>query len=299
MANRSLRTPTVAVATSQPSSIVHPNRNDKLWRSLAAHSVLIVLAAVFAIPFIWLLSTSLKPTEQLFKLPPEWIPRPFMWSNYAEATTFIPFFLYLKNTVYITVFNVVAMLISCSLVAYGFARIQWPGRDALFFVLIATLMIPGAVLLIPTFIIFRNLGWVGTPHPLTWPAFAGNAFYIFLLRQFYLTIPRELSSAAKIDGASEFQTYWLIILPLSRAALAAVALFTFLANWNDFIGPLIYLSDKSQFTLAIGLYGFLSRVKTEWGLLMAAATLMVSPVIVLFFFTQRTFIQGITMTGLK
>ena len=299
MANRSLRTPTVAVSTSQPSSIVHPNRNDKVWRSLAAHSVLIVLAAVFAIPFIWLLSTSLKPTEQLFKLPPEWIPRPFMWSNYAEATTFIPFFLYLKNTVYITVFNVVAMLISCSLVAYGFARIQWPGRDALFFVLIATLMIPGAVLLIPTFIIFRNLGWVGTPHPLTWPAFAGNAFYIFLLRQFYLTIPRELSSAAKIDGASEFQTYWLIILSLSRAALAAVALFTFLANWNDFIGPLIYLSDKSQFTLAIGLYGFLSRVKTEWGLLMAAATLMVSPVIVLFFFTQRTFIQGITMTGLK
>ena len=299
MANRSLRTPTVKVATPRPSSVVHPNRNDKLWRSLAAHSVLIVLAAVFAIPFIWLLSTSLKPTEQLFKLPPEWIPRPFMWSNYAEATTFIPFFLYLKNTVYITVFNVVAMLISCSLVAYGFARIQWPGRDALFFVLIATLMIPGAVLLIPTFIIFRNLGWVGTPHPLTWPAFAGNAFYIFLLRQFYLTIPRELSSAAKIDGASEFQTYWLIILPLSRAALAAVALFTFLANWNDFIGPLIYLSDKSQFTLAIGLYGFLSRVKTEWGLLMAAATLMVSPVVLLFFFTQRTFIQGITMTGLK
>jgi len=299
MANRSLHTPTVTGATPQPSSVVRPNRNDKLWHSLAAHGALIVLAAIFAIPFIWLLSTSLKPTEQLFKLPPEWIPRPFMWSNYVEATTFIPFFLYLKNTVYITVFNVVAMLISCSLVAYGFARIQWPGRDALFFVLIATLMIPGAVLLIPTFIIFRNLGWVGTPHPLTWPAFAGNAFYIFLLRQFYLTIPRELSSAAKIDGASEFQTYWLIILPLSRAALAAVALFTFLANWNDFIGPLIYLSDKEQFTLAIGLYGFLSRVKTEWGLLMAAATLMVSPVVVLFFFTQRTFIQGITMTGLK
>jgi len=160
-------------------------------------------------------------------------------------------------------------------------------------------MIPGAVTLIPTFIIFRNLGWVGTPNPLTWPAFTGNAFYIFLLRQFFLTIPRELSAAAKIDGASEFQTYWRIILPLSRAALAAVALFTFMANWNDFLGPLIYLSDKSQFTLAIGLYGFLSRVRTEWGLLMAASTIMISPVIVLFFFTQRTFIQGITMTGIK
>jgi multiple sugar transport system permease protein len=160
-------------------------------------------------------------------------------------------------------------------------------------------MIPYAVTLIPTFIIFRNLGWVGTPHPLTIPSLTGNAFFIFLLRQFYLTIPEELSAAAKIDGANEFQIYWQIILPLARPALAVVALFTFIANWNDFLGPLVYLNNKDQYTLAIGMYGFLSRVRTEWGPLMAAATIMISPIIVLFFLAQRTFIQGITLTGIK
>ena len=190
-------------------------------------------------------------------------------------------------------------MISCSLAAYGFARIRWPGRDALFFVLIATLMIPSGVTLIPSFLIFRALGWVGSFNPLTWPALTGNAFYIFLLRQFFLTIPQELSAAAKIDGANEFQTFWQIILPLARPALAAVSLFTFLANWNDFIGPLIYLGNKDQYTLALGLYGFLGRVRTEWGMLMAASAIMIAPVMILFFFTQRTFIQGITTTGLK
>jgi multiple sugar transport system permease protein len=297
MANESIRATPLPGGTHAVSGWTTPPR--KWLRRLLAHLVLIVLGAIFIVPFAWLLSTSLKPTEQLFKLPPEWIPRPFLWSNYVDATTYIPFFLYFRNTLYITLFNVVAMLISCSLAAYGFARINWPGRDALFFVLIATLMIPGAVTLIPSFLIFKWLGWVGSAKPLTWPAFTGNAFFIFLLRQFYLTIPRELSAAARIDGASEFQTYWRIILPLSRAALAAVALFTFMANWNDFLGPLIYLSDKDQFTLAIGLYGFLSRVRTEWGMLMAASTIMILPIIVIFFFTQRTFIQGITTTGLK
>ncbi len=166
-------------------------------------------------------------------------------------------------------------------------------------VLLGTLMIPYSVIQIPQFLIFRDLGWIGTTNPLTWPAFFGNAFFIFLLRQFYLTIPQELSAAAKIDGASEVQIYWQIILPLARPALAVVALFTFMNNWNDFIGPLIYLGDREQYTLAIGLYGFLSRVKTEWGPLMAAATVMVAPIIILFFFTQRTFIQGITLTGIK
>jgi multiple sugar transport system permease protein len=169
----------------------------------------------------------------------------------------------------------------------------------LFLVLVSTLMIPYPVTLIPTFLIFKNLGWIGTFAPLTVPNLAGNAFYIFLLRQFYMSIPQELSSAAKIDGASEFQIYRQIILPLARPALAAVALFAFLANWNDFLGPLIYLSDKDMQTLALGLYGFLSRSGTAWGPLMAAATIMVAPVIVLFFLTQRTFIQGITLTGIK
>jgi multiple sugar transport system permease protein len=287
--------------THAPARGTRPSRRRlaALMRSVATHLELIVLGALFALPFLWLLSTSLKPPSQLFKLPPEWIPQPFTWSNYVRALTFIPFFRYLGNTVYIALFNVVASVASCSLAAYGFARIRWPGRNILFFVLISTLMIPYSVTLIPTFIIFRNLGWVGTPHPLTIPALTGNAFFIFLLRQFYLTIPDELSAAARIDGANEFQIYWRIILPLARPALAVVALFTFIANWNDFLGPLVYLNDKDQYTLAIGMYGFLSRVRTEWGPLMAAATVMITPIIVLFFLAQRTFIQGITLTGIK
>jgi multiple sugar transport system permease protein len=268
-------------------------------RRVLAYAALIALSVVFATPFIWLVSTSLKPPSQLFRLPPEWVPDPFTWSNYPRALTQIPFGLYLKNTLYIALFNVVASVIACSLVAYGFARIAWPGRNALFLVLVSTLMIPFPVTLIPTFLIFRDLGWINTPHPLTVPALTGNAFFIFLLRQFYLTIPEELSSAAKIDGASELQVYWRIILPLARPALAVVALFTFMWNWNDFLGPLIYLSDREQYTLAIGLYGFLSRVRTDWGPLMAAAAIMVAPIIGLFFLTQRTFIQGITLTGIK
>lgn len=285
----------------EPTLVVRRQRRlrSQTVRRIFIYIALICLSALFAIPFIWLISTSLKPSTQLFKLPPEWIPRPFMWSNYPRAMTYIPFFLYARNTFYIAAFNVVATLLSCSLAAYGFSRIDWPGRNIVFIVLISTLMIPYQVTLIPTFLIFRSINWVGSFNALTWPALGGNAFFIFLLRQFYLTIPRELSSAAKIDGASEFQIYRHIILPLSKPALAAVALFTFNANWNDFLGPLIYLSDKSHYTLALGMYGFLSRVNTEWGMLMAAATIMVSPIIVLFFFTQRTFIQGITLTGIK
>jgi multiple sugar transport system permease protein len=281
------------------SATLSGQRRIQSLQRLLAYGVLTVLALMFSIPFAWLITTSLKPPAQLFKLPIEWIPNPFTWGNYPRALTMIPFFLYLRNTLYITLFNVVASVISCSLVAYGFARIRWPGRDALFIVLISTLMIPFPVTLIPTFLIFRDLGWINTPHPLTWPAFCGNAFFIFLLRQFYLTIPEELSSAARIDGASEFQIYWLVILPLARPALAVVALFTFLGNWNDFLGPLVYLSDRDQYTLAIGLYGFLSRSGTAFGPLMAAASMIVAPIVVLFFLTQRTFIQGITLTGIK
>lgn len=274
-------------------------RTRRLLTEAAGHLFLLFFGAAFAIPFLWQLSTSLKPDAQIFVLPPEWIPNPVQWSNYPRALTYIPYFLYFRNTLYIAVFNVIAMLISCSLVAYGFARINWPGRGVFFSILLATLMIPYPVTLIPTFLIFRRLGWVGTPHPLTWPAFFGAPFYIFLLRQFFMTIPQELSQAAKIDGASEFTIYWRIILPLSRAALATVALFTFLANWNDFLGPLIYLSDKQQYTLALGLYGFAGARRTDWGLLMAAGTVTIMPIVILFFLAQRTFIQGITLTGTK
>lgn len=270
-----------------------------LWQSSLRHIVLIFLGVIFATPFFWLVSTSLKPTSQIFKLPPEWIPNPVMWSNYPEALTFIPFFRYMGNTFYVALFNVIALSISSSFVAYGFARINWPGRNFIFGVLLSTLMIPYAVTLIPTFLIFRRIGWVGTYNPLTVPAIFADAFSVFLLRQFYMTIPTALSEAARIDGASEFGIYGRIILPLSKPALATVALFTFMRHWNDLLGPLIYLSDKDTYTLALGMNGFFSRAGTEWALLMAASTVMIMPIIILFFFAQRTFIQGISLTGIK
>ncbi len=270
-----------------------------LLSQTAAHIILVLMGLVFSIPFLWLLTSSLKPNPQLFQIPPVWIPSPFVWSNYPRALTFIPYFNYLKNTTYICAFNVLATLISCSFIAYGFSRIQWPGREALFMVLIATMMLPYPVTMIPQFLIFRWLGWVNTFAPLTWPAFTGSAFFIFLLRQFYMSIPMELSDAARIDGCSEYGIYGRIVLPLARPALATVGLFSFLGNWNDFLGPLIYLNDREKYTIALGLYGFLSTRRTEWALLMAAATVTILPVIVLFFFTQRTFIQGIALTGIK
>lgn len=268
-------------------------------RSSTTHATLIVLAIAFIVPFIWLVSTSLKADSQLFKYPPQWIPNPIKWSNYSRAVNYIPYFLYFGNSLYVAIFNVVATVLSCSLIAYGFARINWPGRDALFIVVLATLMIPSEVLLIPQYVLFRNIGWLNSYNPLTLPALAGSPVYIFLLRQFYLTIPRELSAAAKVDGANEFQIYWRIILPLSRPALTAVAVLTFVAQWNAFLGPLIYLNEPHLYTLALGMFGFFSAHGAEWALLMAAATIMVIPVIVLFFVCQRTFVEGITLTGTK
>ena len=273
--------------------------SQRIIQSLTKHTTLVLLGILFATPFVWLVSTSLKPASQIFVVPPQWIPRPLMWSNYPEALTYIPFFRYMGNTFYIAIFNVVALTISSSFIAYGFARIPWPGRGIVFGILLSTLLIPYAVTLIPTFLVFRSLGWVGSYWPLTIPSLFGDAFSIFLLRQFYMTIPQELSEAARIDGASEYAIYGRIILQLSKPALATVALFTFMYHWNDLLGPLIYLSDKDTYTLALGMNGFFSRSGTQWAMLMAASTVMILPIIILFFFAQRTFIQGIALTGIK
>ena len=273
--------------------------SQRIIQSLTKHTTLVLLGILFATPFVWLVSTSLKPASQIFVVPPQWIPRPLMWNNYPEALTYIPFFRYMGNTFYIAIFNVVALTISSSFIAYGFARIPWPGRGIVFSILLSTLMIPYAVTLIPTFLVFRSLGWVGSYWPLTIPSLFGDAFSIFLLRQFYMTIPQELSEAARIDGASEYAIYGRIILQLSKPALATVALFTFMYHWNDLLGPLIYLSDKDTYTLALGMNGFFSRSGTQWAMLMAASTVMILPIIILFFFAQRTFIQGIALTGIK
>jgi multiple sugar transport system permease protein len=219
--------------------------------------------------------------------------------NYPAGLTFIPFGKYLTNTLLICALVVFGTLISCSLVAYGLARIRWRGRNALFYVILATMMLPFQVTMVPLFVVFARLGWVDTFLPLFVPAFFGNAFFIFLLRQFFLTVPTELSDAARIDGCSEWDIYWRVVLPLAKPALATVGLFAFMSTWNDYVGPLIYLSDASKYTLSLGLATFSSQYGSYPGMLMAVTTVMTIPIILLFFLAQRTFIQGITLTGIK
>ncbi|NPV79437.1 MAG: carbohydrate ABC transporter permease [Firmicutes bacterium] len=286
----------------QPISSARYVRGIKERRRLSkvlAHIVLIGIGIFFFAPFLWMISTSLKPDYQIFRFPPEWIPKPPVWSNYPKALTMIPFLLYLKNTLTICLFVLIGNLISSSLVAYGFSRINWWGRDALFMIMLSTLMLPYQTTMIPLYITFRKIGWIGTFYPLIVPAFFGSAFSIFLLRQFFLTIPWELSDAARIDGCNEWSIFRKILLPLAKPALATVGLFTFLGSWNDFMGPLIYLTDESMYTLAVGLQQFQGRYDTPWSLVMAVASVMVIPTVILFFFAQRTFIQGITLTGMK
>jgi len=264
------------------------------------HLALISISVIFIFPFYWLVSTSLKSNEQIFTFSPVWIPNPPQWVNYIKAWTFVPFATYLKNTLIICTSVVIGTVLSCSLVAYGFSRIKWVGRDTVFMLVLVVMMIPFQVRMIPLFIVFRSLGWLNTFLPLIVPTYFGVAFYIFLLRQFFLTIPFEFSDAARVDGASDFWIWSRVILPLSKPAIATTALFQWIDQWEDFMGPLIYINDPKKFTLSLGLQQFQSQhLGVEWGLLMAASTIMVLPIIVLFFFTQKTFIQGITMSGLK
>lgn len=246
-----------------------------------------------------MLSTSLKVDTQIFMFPPKWIPDPIAWHNYVDALTSIPFFRFLKNTLVYAVLSSIGAVLSSSLAAYGFSRIKWPGRDAVFVLVLSTMMLPSHVTMIPLFLTFKKMGLTGTLWPLILPYYFGWPFFIFLLRQFFMGIPQEISDAAEIDGCSEFGIFSKILLPLSKPALASVVLFQFLHSWRDFLGPLIYLNDESKYTLSLGLQMFQRLHDTEWALLMAASTVMTIPIIILFFFTQRTFIQGISMTGIK
>ncbi len=265
-------------------------------RRRVVYSALAILSAVSFAPFVWLVMTSLKPEAETFSR--VW-PTRLVLDHYAQGLTHFPFLLYLRNTTILCTANVVGAVASSSLVAYGLARIPWRGRGVLFALLLSTMMLPAQVTMVPLFAVFRWLGWIDTLLPLTVPAFLGNAFFIFLLRQFFLTIPAELSDAARLDGCSEFDIFRRVIVPLALPALATVGLFVFLATWNDFMGPLIYLYDDRKFPLSLGLAMFTSQYGSFWGQLMAVSTVMTAPILVLFFLTQRTFIQGITMTGLK
>ncbi len=266
---------------------------------LATHGVLLSLLTLFMLPILWMLSTSLKPDEELFTETIRWVPQRIAWENYQIALTTFPFWQYLRNTLTIATLSVLGTVLSCLPPAYAFARMRWRGRNFWFWAMLSTLMLPPQVTLLPVFLLFRWLGWVDTFLPLIVPAFLGNAFLIFMLRQFFITLPQELIDAARLDGCSEWTILWRLIVPMSKPAIATVALFAFVWAWTDFMGPLIYLNDSSKFTLAVGLQYFLGRHGEQWNLLMAAATVVTAPLVVLFLFTQRAYVRGITLTGLK
>jgi multiple sugar transport system permease protein len=272
---------------------------DRL-QSTTRYIVLIGAAILFLAPFLRLISTSLKTNDQIVQGSASWIPRPLTLQNYANAFTSVPLLRYGKNTLIVAFFSVVGALFSNTVVAYGFSRLEWRSRELFFLVTLATLMLPFQVTMVPLFMMFSRLHWTNTFLPLIVPCFFGNAFYIFLLRQFFLGIPRDLSEAARLEGASELQILWHVIVPLARPALLAVALFQFLFSWNDFLGPLIYLNDQSKFTLALGLANMQSAIGlSDFGAIMAAATVTVVPVTIVFIFTQRYFIEGILTARAK
>jgi multiple sugar transport system permease protein len=260
---------------------------------------LTAVALVLLFPLVWLVSTSLKLPGTEFAYPPHLIPSPIVWRNYADALAQEPFGLYLQNTLTITTAATLGSVLTASLTAFGFARIRFPGRDFLFILLLSTMMLPDIVTLVPKYILFSRLHWINTFLPLTVPFwFGGGAFNVFLIRQFFMTLPYELDEAARMDGAGNLRIYAQLILPLSVPALATVVILTAVNNWNDFLSPLIYLNSPARFTLALGLQNYQSLYGTQWAWLMAASMVMVAPILALFFGFQRFFIEGIQLTGL-
>lgn len=327
------------------------SRSIPLWQKALLYVTLIAGAVLFLVPFVWMISTSLKTGDRVMVYPPEWIPRQMVftyasphgsvevdpplvdnrdgkaqirlpgtadvvwvpaasvssrlriapqWGNYKETWRTVPFALFFKNTLILAVLVVLGTTLSASIVAFGFSRITFPGREALFMLMLSTMMLPGIVTMIPSYILFRELGWIDSLKPLWVPAFfGGGAFNVFLLRQFFRTIPKELDEAAIMDGASWWQVFWRVLLPLTGPAITTVALFAFIGAWKDFMGPLIYINSLEKQTLELGLQTFQTLYGTHWELMMAGAVIVVLPLIVIFFLGQKVFIQGIVMTGLK
>jgi len=274
---------------------------NRIVHALLVYALVIPGAILLALPFYWMASTALKDPKHIFLIPPEWIPNPMRWENFWEGwTKYVPFTLYLRNSLIITVGNILGNLFSCSLAAYGFARLRARGKNFLFMLVLGTMMLPGMVTLIPQYVLFSMIKWTDTFLPLMVPAWFGWPLFIFLLRQFFMTIPRELDDAARIDGCSTWGILWRIILPLSGPALATVVVFGFVGNWNNFLGPLVYLRDNDLYTLALGLMRFQGvQGNMQFHYMMAVATLTVLPIIILFFIAQRYFVQGIVMSGIK
>lgn len=273
-------------------------KQNLAWKTLV-YLVLIAVSVVLLVPFMFMLTTALKETSSLLALPPEIMPKSFHWSNFIIALERMNFLLLLGNTAFITFMVIMGILISCSIVGYGFARLEFKGKSFWFFVLIGTMIAPDHITLIPLYVLMRSLNWIDTFYPLIVPAFFGAPFYIFLIRQFFMTIPKELDDAATIDGCGPFKIFTHIMLPLVKPALATVTIFVFMSKWNDFLGPLIYLQSDHLKTLSLGLYVFQGLQSTQWNYLMAASLVVMLPCLIIFFFFQRYFIEGTTVSGIK
>src|SRR5215510_14060228 len=270
---RSIHVPTAIAGDWRQNRLVQ----NRIKKALA-YIICTFMAIIYVFPLYWLIVTALKSDQEIFQSPPSFLPAVPQFQNFVTATNYIPFWRYMGNTFFIAIMCIIGTLLSCTLVAYGFARIRWPGRNIFFLIYLSTIMLPAQVTLIPLYTIYRQIGWVGTFLPLVVPSFFGNAFNVFLLRQFLLSIPTELSDAARIDGASELGILRYIMLPLMRPALAVVTLFTFVNVYRDFLGPLIYLSDQNQWTISLGLQMFKNMFGAQWQLMMAASTLAMLPI---------------------
>lgn len=289
-----------------------PGGLPRRWQSKSfrrtTHCIIVYIllcagSLLFLAPLAWMVSTSLKELDAVWSVKMQWIPQPVQWQNYAEALETLPFFLYIRNSLFVAIITTIGTTLSAATIGFGFSRFRFPGRNVLFFILLGTMMLPGTVTFIPVYVLFAKLGWVYTFLPLIVPPFFGSPFNIFLMRQFLMTIPFELDEAALIDGASYLRIFWNIVLPLMKPAVATIAIFSFMGAWNDFFGPLLYLKEE-QYTLALGLAFYraeslMTQARTNWHYMMAIATLAMIPNIVLFFVAQRQFIQGITLTGIK
>lgn len=274
-------------------------RFASLMGSTLLHVVLILVALTMIVPFVWMVSTSLKDFSQVFNIPPNWIPDPVVWSNYQDSLQALPFGRAYWNSFYIAAIVVTSQLVTCSMAAYAFARVPFPFRDTVFILFLATLMIPEQVTIIPLYLIMRELGWLDTHLALIVPNALFSAFGVFLLRQFIKGLPEELEESAILDGANRWRIYWQIIVPLIKAPLAALAIFSFLAQWNAFFVPNIFLSTPEKFTIPLLLNQFRGLYVTDWTLMMAAATIAIVPVLVIYLFGQRYIIEGVALTGLK
>lgn len=292
------------VALDQKTSLNNKNNNHFKSRKSSQRTMKIIvlllligISAILMAPILWMISTSLKPMSEIVRIPPTLFPKEIHWENYVETIKTFPFFRYALNTLFITFFVVIGNVLSNSFIAYGFAKISFPGRNLLFSLVLTTMMIPGFVTMIPQYVLFSKIGWVGTYLPLIVPSFFGNAFSIFIMRQFYMSISNELVEAAKIDGANHIYIWSRLMIPLTKPAIITIAIGAFNGAWNDFLGPLLYIHEESMYTLQIGLKTFQSQATAQWNYLMAGATLVLLPTVLLFFFAQRYFIEGMDLTA--